>query len=187
VANDAAPPGKALKYARIERERRFLLRGRPDVKPTRTTLIADGYLIGTRIRLRKSIEWDGTGQLAIYKLTQKIPRTDDEPALITTMYLTEAEFQALENLPATRIEKTRLSIPPYGVDVFHGDLDGLYLAEVEFDTDQEMAGFTPAPFIVAEVTDDPRLTGASLTTADRATVAVALAEYGVTMSAPSSG
>lgn len=56
VFNDAAPPGKELKYARPERERRFLLSAPPADGIVKTVRIADRYLLGTRLRLRRITE-----------------------------------------------------------------------------------------------------------------------------------
>jgi CYTH domain-containing protein len=46
--------------------------------------------------------------------------------------------------------------------MFLGDLFGLVLAEVGFDTDEELDHFRKPPFALAEVTNDPLFTGASL-------------------------
>ena len=74
----------------------------------------------------------------------------------------EAEHAAFARLPAAELRKSRLSIAPYGVDVFHGELEGLYLAEAEFATMQDAAALVPAAFCRAEVTTDRRFTGGEL-------------------------
>ncbi len=48
------------------------------------------------------------------------------------------------------------------VDVFEGSLDGLVMAEAEFDSDDAMIAFPSPPFALREVTDDPRYTGGML-------------------------
>jgi adenylate cyclase len=50
----------------------------------------------------------------------------------------------------------------WDIDVFHGDNDGLVLAEVELATEREH--FTRPPWLGAEVSDDPRYLTASLRT-----------------------
>jgi hypothetical protein len=67
----ALVPGLAPgKYARIERERRFLLVGLPaSEQPAAARKIIDHYLAGTTLRLR-CVRQPGGDQ---YKLTQKIP------------------------------------------------------------------------------------------------------------------
>ena len=65
-----------------------------------------------------------------------------------------------------RVSKTRSNVPLDGhtieVDVFHDDLAGLVVAEVEFDDDEAMAAFTPPEWFGPEVSDDVRYTNASL-------------------------
>ncbi|MDG4861938.1 hypothetical protein P8605_27735 [Streptomyces sp. T-3] len=180
---------RAGKYARIERERRFLL---ADVPPpsavTVTRRITDRYLEGTRLRLRRvepadgrGVEGGGGGGEVLFKLTQKLPA--DCPGaiqgLITNTYLSAAEYSLLASLPATVLAKTRLSVPPLGVDVFGAPLDGLVLAEAEFADDASARQFVPPPLCRAEVTDDARFTGGRLATTDRACLLNWLAEYGI--------
>lgn len=167
------------KYARVERERRFLLAiAPPAAVVTASRQITDRYLPRTRLRLRRVEHPDGSREL---KLTQKIPAGQPGPVrgLITTAYLNQAEYDLLASIPAPALTKTRLSVPPLGVDVFGPPLLGLVLAEVEFGTDQAAAAFRPPASVVAEITDDARFAGGSLVCADRAAVASWLAEYGV--------
>lgn len=179
--NESAPPGKELKYARVERERRFLLAELPSQPSIRDVQITDRYLIGTRLRLREAIETNPKPGDVQYKLTQKIPDPAGRPGLITTLYLSEAEYQVLTALPARILRKVRHSIPPFGVDAFEGALLGLYLAEAEFTTDAESAEFSPPAFAIAEVTSDPRFTGGYFVTTDREDVNGAMAEFGLTL------
>ncbi|WP_327358246.1 hypothetical protein [Streptomyces sp. NBC_01304] len=168
------------KYARIERERRFLLAGAPPPSSvTVTRWITDRYLEGTRLRLRRAECADGGGVL--FKLTQKVPadRPGAVQGLITNTYLSEAEYALLASLPAMVLSKTRLSVPPLGVDVFGTPLDGLVLAEAEFADDESARLFVPPPLCRAEVTDDARFTGGRLAVADRACLLNWLAEYGI--------
>jgi hypothetical protein len=157
-----APSGKASKYARIERERRFLLAAPPSGAPIRRVLIEDRYLRGTRLRLRRITDLDAPGEPATYKLTQKIPRADGGPGLITNLYLSAAEYAALADIAADEILKVRSSFPPLGVDVFEGPLSGLILAEAEFDTATDEAEFQAPSDAIAEVTTDLRFTCGSL-------------------------
>jgi CYTH domain-containing protein len=159
VVHPDAPPAKGTKYARWERERRFLLARVPkEAAPVRTSAISDRYIDGTRMRLRRSeeTETDGADSRIAFKLTQKIPSADGSPGLITTTYLSQEEYEVFFRLPAKSLRKTRLSIPPLGVDIFADRLQGLVLAEVEFDADDDMARFSPPGFCVAEVTSDQR-------------------------------
>jgi CYTH domain-containing protein len=169
-------PGK---YARVERERRFLLAAPPvPAAVTATRVINDRYLVGTRLRLRRVDGPDGGGEL---KLTQKVPAAGPGAVqgLITNTYLSPAEYDLLASLPAAVLSKTRFSVPPLGIDVFDGALRGLVLAESEFATDEEAASFVPPPECVAEVTDDVRFTGGRLVEASRPDLLRWLAEYGL--------
>lgn len=178
VRNDAAPAGKERKYARRERERRFLFEAQPAGHVERTVRIADRYLANTRMRLRQAAELapDGTERSIIYKLTQKLPGPGGGPGLITTMYLTSDEYDLVSLLPAASLHKTRLSIPPLGVDLFEGALTGLVLGEVEFSDDETMAAFVPPVGARAEVTYDERFTGGRLVTTTAPVLAALLAE-----------
>lgn len=173
-----ASPGKATKYARIERERRFLLASVPDDRPVRRVLIEDRYLRGTRLRLRRSTDL-GVPDDVIYKLTQKIPAADGSPGLITNTYLSRAEYETLAEIPADTVRKVRASIPPLGVDRFEGPLAGLVLAEAEFDDDAAQAAFDPPPGAVAEVTTDVRFTGGVLARMTSAGLSELLAGFGI--------
>src|SRR4051812_37274393 len=87
--NPSAPPGKAEKYARVERERRWLLREPPNPDEAVAVVeITDRYFTGTRLRLRRMVDRQG-GQPTVYKFTQKAA------GLITNTYLSEDEYQLL--------------------------------------------------------------------------------------------
>ena len=117
------------KYRRIERERRFLLDQFPsNASVARIRRITDRYIDGTALRLRQ--QTDDTGPTT-FKLTQKVPSPGSgaQQGFITTMYLSRGEFRTLVQLPAAQLSKTRYSVPPFGIDVFEGTLQGLVLAE----------------------------------------------------------
>ncbi|HYE13410.1 MAG TPA: hypothetical protein VD968_03095 [Pyrinomonadaceae bacterium] len=156
------------KYVRVERERRYLLRALPEGVSLRDehAQITDNYITGTRLRLRKS-RWVPTGEWSL-KLTQKhAPAPPDfSRALITTLYLNRAEYEALSVFEANEIRKNRYYLRRdgrlYSVDVFLGDLHGLILAETDFDSDEEMDAFPPPPFAFADVTREELFTGGRL-------------------------
>ncbi|MGC4895633.1 hypothetical protein [Micromonospora sp. DT31] len=180
---DSTPDGpvREQKYARVERERRFLLARSPLASTAvARRRITDRYLAGTRLRLRRVESLPG-GACEL-KLTQKVParRPGHVQGLITNVYLSRAEYELLAHLPAATLSKTRLSVPPLGIDVFDPPLHGLILAEAEFTTDEAARSFLPPPQVVAEVTDDTRFTGGSLVHAHRDDVLTWLAEYGIT-------
>ena len=103
------------KYARVERERRFLLSGPPPaLAVTASRQITDRYLPGTGLRLRRVECLDGGA--CEFKLTQKVPagRPGYVQGLITNTYLSAAEYDLLASLPGEVLSKTRLSVPPSG-------------------------------------------------------------------------
>ncbi len=169
----------AGKYARIERERRYLVERLPaDASVTRVRRIADRYLDLTTLRLRQQSEERCP---AVFKLTQKIPARAPgaQQGFLTTMYLTEAEYAVLANLPAHTLSKTRYSVPPFGIDVFEGALEGLVLAEAEFDSAAAADALAIPPFLSREVSDDDRFTGGRLARASREDIRNWLLEYGI--------
>ena len=92
---------------------------------------------------------------------------DASTRLITSIYLTEAEFALLADLPGRSLRKVRHHLAPVNgveiaVDVFEGPLAGLILAEAEFETVEAMAAFPDPDFALREVTEDPRYRGGEL-------------------------
>ena len=169
------------RFARPEWERRFLLEEFPaKVSVTRVREIADRYIIGTRLRLRRMSDSDEKVQ---FKLTQKLKdgASGAFQGRLTTMYLSVAEYDLFATLPARVIEKTRYSVPPLGIDVFKNELAGLIMAEAEFSSAEEASAFEPPPFVLREVTSDPRFTGGSLAAATRQQMVGYLVECGITM------
>jgi hypothetical protein len=71
--------------------------------------------------------------------------------LITNTYLSAAEYDLLASLPAGVLSKTRLSVPPLGIDIFDPPLHGLVLADAEFSTDEAAQSFPQPPAAIAEV------------------------------------
>ena len=153
------------KYALEERERRFLVAELPSDEPWATRSIADLYIEGSRVRLRRN-EGIVNGQPElVFKLTQKVPSPNGvlgHRGYLTTMYLDAAEYEIFRVLSGDWLDKTRLSFPPMGVDVFGGPLAGLMIAEAEFDDDDAMSAFVPPTWCGREITDVPSMTGANL-------------------------
>ena len=152
-------------YTLVERERRWLCRDVPRELVVRSEEITDLYVTGTRLRLREARPLDGGAPML--RLTRKAD-VDIHTRLITSIYLPEEEFAVMAaSLSGVRIKKRRhrLQGPPgvmLLVDEFCGDLNGLILAEAEFDTPERLAAFPMPDFVEREVTDDPRYTGGCL-------------------------
>jgi CYTH domain-containing protein len=152
-----------LKYTAVERERRWLCSRMPVVQVLWAERIVDLYVENARLRLRRACRLDGSGTLR--RLTKKADLGPDR-RLITSVYLDEAEFSLLADLPGRRLTKVRHHLgvedTALSVDVFEGALAGLILAEAEFRTDAEAASFPSPEFAEREVTGDPRYTGGVL-------------------------
>ena len=156
------------KYSRIERERRYLLQDLPEglSRADHHLQITDNYITGTRLRLRKvrdpqTNEW-------VVKFTQKFaPDANDlSRTVITNTYLNAIEAETLAVFNANEIRKNRYKFEfagrQFSIDMFLGALFGLVLAEVSFDTDEELDNFPLPPFALADVTNNEIFTGGKL-------------------------
>lgn len=156
------------KYARVERERRYLLNDLPKIMSRMDyhLQITDNYLTGTRLRIRKVR--DPNTNKWIVKFTQKFAPdpADLSRTMITNIYLNPIEAETLSVFEANEIRKNRYPYPfegrEFSVDMFLGDLFGLVMAEVSFETDEEMDGFAKPPFAIAEVTNNELFSGGKL-------------------------
>jgi CYTH domain-containing protein len=156
------------KYARIERERRYLLRDLPDgLNRTDPHLqITDNYITGTRLRIRKVR--DPKTNKWVVKFTQKFApdATDLSRTIITNIYLTPIEAETLAIFEANEIRKNRyyfdFASRRFSIDMFLGDLLGLVLAETSFETDADLSAFSVPPFALADVTNNEIFTGGKL-------------------------
>jgi adenylate cyclase len=139
-----------------EIERKFLVKGLPPSGlPAESALIVQGYIMvgpdGSEVRLRQQ----GDRFLQTIKRGKGLSREEVE------VELTREQF--LELWPLTkgrRLEKERFVIPyrryVIELDVFHGELESLVIAEVEFDSLEESENFTCPDWFGEEVTGDPR-------------------------------
>src|SRR2546430_1933934 len=156
------------KYARVERERRYLLPDLPDglTRADHHLQITDNYLTGTRLRIRQ-VRDPRTNKWTV-KFTQKFaPNPEDlSRTIITNIYLNAQEAETLAIFEANEIRKNRYPFKfggrKFSVDMFLGDLFGLVLAEVSFETDEELDSFRTAPFAIADVTNHEMFTGGQL-------------------------
>lgn len=148
-----------LKYAIVERERRFLVRSMPSGS-TATRTIVDRYVTGTRLRLREVRADDGT---VVRKLSHKV-RLGAGPAEVacTNLYLDDEEWALLVALPARVLRKTRHLMCRNGSTVAIDEHeDGTLVAEID-DRDRP-ATIAPAWLdVIEDVSDDERWTGAGL-------------------------
>ena len=153
----------------VEIERKFLLRGDP----------ASGLGSDTGEHLRQ-------GYLAIDQAVEVRVRIGSESAAVTVkaghggarteveMPITADEAEELWiHTVGRRIDKTRYRIDLEGaglerradvaeVDIYHGSLAGLFVAEVEFATESSAAQFVPPHWFGRELTGDDRWSNAHL-------------------------
>ena len=137
----------------VEVERKWLVYTPPDLPAHQGKQVIQGYIAvsddGTEVRLRQM----GGQFFQTVKSEGGLIRDEIE------VELSKQQFEAL--WPATagrRLEKTRYPMPWGGqqveVDVYHGSLAGLVVAEVEFTSARESTQFTPPPWFGDEVTED---------------------------------
>lgn len=140
-----------------EIERKFLVVGDFKSQAVRASNIRQGYLCGgsgvtVRVRLR-----DDVGYLTIKgrRMAGGISRFEWEKEI------TKEEADALLSLnEGGCIEKTRYLVPntdgchTWEVDVFHGDNEGLIVAEIELEEGDDT--FEKPDWLGKEVSDDPR-------------------------------
>jgi adenylate cyclase len=135
-----------------EIERKFLVSAMPEDRGPGTA-IAQGYLPlasdDTELRVRRK----GDATVLTVKRGSGLDRGEEEVAIST-----EA-FDALWPLTeGRRIEKRRYEIRHAGaiieLDEFGGELEGLLLAEVEFDAKEASEHFQPPDWPGREVTED---------------------------------
>ena len=157
------------KYAQVERERRYLLRDLPEglTRADPHLQITDNYMTASRLRLRKVRE-PRTNKWTV-KFTQKFaPNPEDlSRTIITNTYLNALEADVLSTIfNSNEIRKNRYPFEfegrKFSVDMFLGDLFGLVLAEVSFETDEELDQFPKPSFALADVTNEELFTGGRL-------------------------
>ena len=149
----------SLKYAVVERERRFLVAAVP-AGVREVWEIADRYVDGARLRLREVRRPDGSVQR---KLGHKV-RLGDDPSEVacTSLYLDDAEWALLAQLPAHTLRKRRHHVHRDGLHLVVDELeDGTLLAEID---DGDTTPQAPPAWleVIADVSDDEAWTGVAL-------------------------
>ena len=156
------------KYARVERERRYLLKDLPEglTRADPHLQITDNYITGTRLRLRK-VRDPRTNKWTV-KLTQKFAPDPNDPSrtIITNTYLNPIEAETFSIFNSNEIRKNRYYFDfnghRFSVDMFLGDLFGLVLAETGFESDAELDAYPAPSFALADVTNEPLFSGGRL-------------------------
>jgi adenylate cyclase len=144
----------------MEVERKFRLQSPPDLSGSEADPIEQGYLaVGAdgEVRLRRK----GEQTLLTVKRGAGLSRGEAE------VEISPEQFEALWPLTeGRRLRKRRHVLPEGGleieVDVYEGELDGLIVAEVEFDSEDLARTFEPPAWLGDEVTGDERFLNENL-------------------------
>ena len=157
------------KYARVERERRYLLTDLPEglTRADPHLQITDNYITGTRLRLRKVRDPRTNKWTAKFGQKFAPDPADLSRTIITNTYLNALEAEVLSTVfNSNEIRKNRYPFEfdgrKFSIDMFLGDLFGLVLAEVSFETDEELDNYAKPPFALIDVTNDPLFSGGRL-------------------------
>ena len=140
----------------VEIERKFLLERNPEnLNAHAYEEIEQGYVAitgdGVEVRVRRY----GTRTLLTIKSGGERERIEEE------IEIDERRFRSLWRLTGgRRLRKTRYRIPARDgltieLDLYHGQLEGLMTAEIEFDSAEAAAAFRPPAWLGREITDDP--------------------------------
>jgi CYTH domain-containing protein len=120
------------------------------------------------LRIRKSNE----DYILTYKSRMGMEKSEDATARAceeVELPLTRKAYEHLkEKADGSVIAKTRYIIPiennrKIELDIFHGYLEGLVFAEVEFESEEEAAGFVLPDWFLEDVTFDHRYSNAVMT------------------------
>ena len=158
------------KTSRTEMHRSFLIQDLP-VPLTRASghiQIFDNYIAETRLRIRSIREPETSGWTRI--LQQRFPPTEGTLSQIkfSEIYLNDAEYGHFQIFEGSEIRKNRyfheFDHRTFAFDVFLGNLWGLSIARVEFETVDGLERFEPPPFAVLEITNDTFFLGENLVT-----------------------
>jgi adenylate cyclase len=149
----------------VEVERKFLVPEPPDLGDTESDEIEQGYLaIGSdgEVRLRRK----GEKLILTAKRGSGLSRDEAE------VELDRESFERLWPLTEGRRLHKRRHLIPQGdlaieLDVYEGDLEGLLVAEIEFDSEDQARRFEPPGWIGEEVTGDKRYLNETLATQGR--------------------
>ena len=154
----------------MEIERKFTVKRLPEnLEQYQKKEIEQAYICSKpTIRVRKSNE----EYILTYKSRLGMVKSEDATARAceeVELPLTEQAYEHLkEKADGSVIAKTRYLIPiennrKIELDIFHGYLDGLVFAEVEFETEEEAAAYVLPDWFLEDVTFDRRYSNAVMT------------------------
>jgi len=149
---------------KLEIEKRFLVKSLPNLDGVESKKTVDIYFpeVVEHAVLRARHQGEQ------YELTKKTRnKTDNGYVMLEqTIDLSEKEFNFLYTCSQRRIEKVRYYVPYQTViieiDIFEHRLKGLILAEIEFDTEDELLAFKAPKWLGKEINDIDILAGGVL-------------------------
>lgn len=151
----------------MEIEKKYLVSKLPDNLSDYTAFeLEQCYLCSNpTIRIRKKNE----DYILTYKNRVK-PSVEDDRLCVSDeveLPLTKESYEHLrQKADGKQITKTRYLIPYEGyrieLDVFHGDYEGFYLAEVEFETEEQSTRFLPPEWFGKDISGDYHYTNSYL-------------------------
>jgi len=153
-------------YSRYEIEKKYLLKKLPTSLPEYYVDINDLYLFNSSLRLR--IEKSSSGEIIGRKLTKKdkAPEKGPETNIITSLYLSEDDLNALENIKGSFVSKRRYiyedEVSRVVYDEFKDKLTGLLIAEIEFKDYELCSKYKPKYSDWEDVTGNPKYSGGNL-------------------------
>jgi CYTH domain-containing protein len=154
-----------MQQTQVELERKFLIKSLPDNLFTyKKHEMAQAYIsiddiTKSSTRIRKKDDK--------YIKTTKIPNPQGKGNLETEAFVTREEYnEAIAHHIGFVVEKTRYLIPyqkfTIELDIFHGELDGLIMAEVEFENEKEADAFDIPDWFSQDVSHDKRFANKNL-------------------------
>ncbi|MCA1590320.1 MAG: hypothetical protein LC730_01290 [Acidobacteria bacterium] len=149
-------------------QRLFLVEALPEplTRASAHLQIFDNYIANTRMRIRavrnpETKEWMRSLQQRLFEKPAALACVK-----ISEMRLDEAEYEQFKIFEGSEIRKNRyfhdFDGRPMAFDVYLGDLWGLNVAKIEFQSMAEAEDFGPPVFALFEVTREPFFDGASL-------------------------
>lgn len=155
-----------MKYGKYEYERIFLLDNDclRNKRIESTKKIKDKYLKDTNLRLREVKENNSIK----FKLTKKEKLNPDKKGILklNTLYLTKSEFDKFYIFDGFEIKKERHMIQVdqirIGIDNIILSNMSLFIAEVEFETEDKMNTFSMPLSYIKEITGEKQYSGFEL-------------------------
>ncbi len=149
----------------IELERTFLLKNiPPDMEKCESIEIIDIYIPRTAnhpvLRIRKKGD--------VFEITKKEPvkKNDVSEQYEKTIPLSEEEFNELAQIKGKRLRKKRYFYPFQRkiaeIDIYLDDLEGLGLADIEFNNKKEKDKFQIPDFCLVDITQEKFIAGGML-------------------------